>query len=156
MQRRVYTPLCLHIVPQADVAPASLRESFMETVDVVLLKRKSWDVLLERILMPVKPEKAKWLKDAKEFWDSLSINRQRQIYYTLGWKKKRGVPIDEDPLYALKDCHPVPTNWNGRQGINDLMKTEKMVSAKYGEKYGIYTALEAKIFEMTDVKPLNF
>ena len=35
------------------------------------------------------------------------------------------------------------------------MKTEKIVIAKYGDTYGTYTAFEARLFEMTDIKPLN-
>ena len=38
------------------------------------------------------------------------------------------------------------------------MKSEKMVSAKYkpSAKYGVYTLKEARLFEMTDIKPLNY
>jgi hypothetical protein len=37
------------------------------------------------------------------------------------------------------------------------MKTTKMVIAKYkaSSKYGTYTLAEAKLYGMTDVKPLN-
>lgn len=95
-------------------------------------------------------------KDAcRGLWNALSLTRQRQIYWHLREAKKRGEKIDENPYFAINNCNPQPTNWNGRQGINELMKTEKMVIAKYQGSYGTYTAGMAKLFEMTDVKPLN-
>ena len=94
----------------------------------------------------------------RAFWNSITLFRKRQIYWYLREQKRRGEPIKENPLFALRDCDPQPTNWNGRQGINDMMKTEKMVSAYYPEsgKYGIYTLQEAELFEMKEIKPLNF
>ena len=89
------------------------------------------------------------------YWRTLTLAKQHQIYYTLREQKKRGEPIKENPLFAIQDCTPVPTNWNGRPGVNNMIKNTKMVSAKYGEKYGVYTRDEAVIFEMKDVKPLN-
>ena len=52
-------------------------------------------------------------------------------------------------------CHPYPTNWNGRPLINRLIKENKMVRAYYNGSYGIYTLDEARVWQMTDVKPLN-
>ena len=127
----------------------------METIDEVLQKKDSFDILLDRVLYPIKPEYATRIGAARAYWNTLTLARQRQIYYTLGWQKKRGEPIEENPLFAIQDCTPVPTNWNGRVGINDMIKTTKMVSAKYGDKYGIYTAQEAAIFELKEIKPLN-
>ena len=127
----------------------------MESIDDVLKKRQSYDYLLKDILYPVKPEFSAYIGAARNYWNTLTLARQRQIYYTLREQKRRGEPIKENPLFAIQDCTPVPTNWNGRPGINDMMKTTKMVSAKFGDKYGVYTAQEAQIFEMKDVKPLN-
>ena len=92
----------------------------------------------------------------RDYWYRQSLTRQRQIYYTLREQKKRGDYIKGNPLFAIQDCAPQPTNWNGKEGVNQMMKNEKMVIAKYGSSYGTYTALEAKLFDMTDVKPLNF
>jgi len=38
------------------------------------------------------------------------------------------------------------------------MKTERMVSTEFkaGARYGVYTKFEADLFEMEDIKPLNF
>lgn len=91
----------------------------------------------------------------RNYWNSLTLARQRQIYYTLREQKKRGEYIKENPLFAIQDCNPQPTNWNGREGINRMMKTDKMVIARYRDSYGTYTLQEANIFEMTDVKALN-
>lgn len=91
----------------------------------------------------------------RNYWYLQTLARQRQLYWYLREQKRRGENIKENPLFAIQDCHPQPTNWNGRQGINELMKTEKMVIAKYGDTYGTYTAFEARLFEMTDIKPLN-
>lgn len=91
----------------------------------------------------------------REYWHRQTLARQRQIYYTLREQKKRGEYIKSNPLFAIQDCNPQPTNWNGRQGINEMMKTAKMVIAKYNGSYGTYTAFEAWLFEMTDVKKAN-
>ncbi len=92
----------------------------------------------------------------RSYWSTLTSARQRQIYWWLREQKKHGEFIKENPLYAIQDCPPQPINWNGRQGINDMMKREKMVIAKYNGFYGTYTAGVARLFEMTDIKPLNF
>ena len=95
-------------------------------------------------------------KDAcRALWSALSSARQRQIYWYLREAKRRGEKIDENPYFAINNCNPQPTNWNGRPGINQMMKTEKMVIAKYNGSFGTYCAGVAKLFEMTDVKPLN-
>ena len=91
----------------------------------------------------------------RAYWLSLSLAKRHQIYYTLREQINNKIPIKEHPLFAIQDCKPCPTNWNGKEGINNMMKTNKMVIAKYAGSYGTYTAQEATIFEMTDVKPLN-
>ena len=125
----------------------------METLRETIQKSNSFNCLWN-LLQPRRE-----FQDRKEvcwnYWNTLTLARQRQIYYTLREQKRRGDPIKENPLFAIQDCTPVPTNWNGRPGINDMIKTTKMVSAKFGDKYGVYTAQEAQIFEMKDVKPLN-
>jgi len=92
----------------------------------------------------------------RNYWNSLSLSKQRRIFYTLREQKNNGVYIKENPLFALQDCNPQPTNWNGRDGINKMMKTEHMVIAKYGDRYGSYTLLEAWLFEMSDAVAANF
>jgi hypothetical protein len=128
----------------------------METIDDVLQKKDTFDILLKDVLYPIKPEYRDAIGSARSYWNTLSLARQRQIYYTLREQKRRGETIKENPRFAIEDCHPVPTNWNGRSGINDKMKTEKMVIAKYSSSYGSYTFLEAWLFEMTNATAANF
>ena len=88
-------------------------------------------------------------------WNKLTYNQQRQLYWFIREKLKRGEVVHENPLYALTYIHPHPYNWNGKPGINKMMKTTKMVSAFFNVSFGIYTALEAEIFEMTHITPMN-
>ena len=91
----------------------------------------------------------------RNYWNTLTLARQRQIYWFLREQKRRGEYVKENPLFAIQDCIPAPINYNGSRQLDELMKTTKMVIAKYGDSYGTFTALEARIFEMTDVKQLN-
>ena len=119
----------------------------METLTQVIEKKDTFSYLLE--LIPTIPEQYKdRIQSARRLWNSLSIERQRQIYYDIECRLKRGEKINPNPFFLIDDCHPTPINYNGSSGLNDMIKTEKMVCAKYYEKYGIYTLKEAKIFEM--------
>ena len=60
-----------------------------------------------------------------------------------------------EPYFIIKNCHPVPFNWNGQPGINTLVKENKLVIAKYNGSFGSYTRDEAALYEMTDLKPFN-
>ena len=92
-----------------------------------------------------------------EAWNALTLTEQRQMYLYLLYKKWRGEPFYGTPYEIVKNCHPYPTNWNGRHLINRLMKDgTRLVSAWYNGECGIYTDDEAKLWPMTDVKPLNF
>ena len=128
------------------IHPLTPKINFMENSSCNIM----WD-----LLAPSPSFKNCW-EAFRDYWCSLSLAKQRQIYYTLREQKNRGEYIKENPLFAIQDCNPQPTNWNGRQGINDMIKTEKMVIAKYKDRYGSYTLFEARLFEMTDIKPLNF
>ncbi|MBO7458052.1 MAG: hypothetical protein J6T80_02195 [Paludibacteraceae bacterium] len=128
----------------------------METLDDILKKRRSWAAMLELLSPYVAPQNAHMLKPAEEQWNTLSLQRQRQIWVTLWEQKMRGAKIKDHPYYAIKDCVPTPYNWNGTDHINTMMKNYKMVSAKYFDRYGVYTLKAAQAFQLTDVKPLNF
>ena len=90
-----------------------------------------------------------------EAWNALTLTEQRKLYLYLLYRKWRGIDIYGEPYYIIKNCHPVPLDWNGHIGINSLAKQGKLVIAKYNGSYGTYTRDEAKIYEMTDIKPLN-
>ena len=126
----------------------------METLSQVIEKKDTFQIMWNR-LNP-RPEFEDRKESCRRLWNALTIERQRQIYYDIDCRMNRGEVVEANPYFAINNSNPSPTNYNGSLGINDMIKTEKMVSAKYYEKYGIYTLKEAKIFEMEDIKPLNF
>lgn len=88
-------------------------------------------------------------------WNKLSHRAQQRLYWFIREKQRRNESVYANPLYALTYITPHPYNCNGCANIDDVLKKCKMVSAYYNGSYGIYTRLEATIFEMTDIKPLN-
>ena len=104
----------------------------------------------------VDPENKYPYGSAIEAWYRLSLTEQRKLYLYLLYRKWRGIDIYGEPYYVIKNCHPVPFNWNGQPGVNELIKSNKVVIAKYNGAFGTYTRDEARVYEMTDVKPLNF
>ena len=129
----------------------------METITDVIEKKDTFSHFL-KLIPTINDEYKDRIATARAYWNTLTITKQRQIYYEIREQIKRGETLNPNPFFLIKDCTPVPTNWNGRQGINEKMKREKMVSAKYkpSAKYGVYTLKEARLFEMTDIKPLNY
>ncbi len=89
-------------------------------------------------------------------WSSLSLTDQRRLYLYLLYRKWRGEGFYGTPYEIVNNCHPHPTNWNGRPMINRLMRESKMVRAKFQGDFGIYTLDEARVWHMTDVEPFNF
>lgn len=91
----------------------------MEALDDILRKRRSWAVM-EALLSPyIAPQHAHMVKPAQEQWNAIPLQRQRQIYVTLWEQKLRGIAIKDHPYYAIKDCVPMPFNWNGTEHIDD-------------------------------------
>ena len=103
----------------------------------------------------VDPENKYPYNSAIEEWYRLSLAEQRKLYLYLLYRKWRGLDIYGEPYFVIKNCHPVPFNWNGQPGINELIKSNKMVIAKYNGAFGTYTRDEARVYGMTDIKPLN-
>ena len=128
----------------------------MEALDDILTKRRSWDIILDLLKPYVAPQYVRMLQPAEEQWNTIPLQRQRQIWVTLWEQTLRGVAIKNHPYYAIKDCVPMPFNWNGTNHIESMMANFKMVSAKYYNSYGVYTVQAAEAFRLTDVKPLNF
>ncbi len=89
-------------------------------------------------------------------WNRLTLEEQRRLYLYCLYKKWRGEGFYGTPYDIVKNCHPYPTNWNGRPLINRLIKETPMVRAKYDGSYGIYTRDEARVWSMTDIEPLNY
>ena len=90
-----------------------------------------------------------------EAWNALTLVEQRKLYLYLLYRRWRGIDIYGEPYFIIKNCHPVPFNWNGNNGINSLMKDGKLVIAKHNGSFGTYTRDEAALYQMTDIKPLN-
>jgi len=126
----------------------------METLDAVIQKKMSKSLLSFMIL--VDPgKKYGFDKPLIEAWNALTLEDQRKMYLYLLYRKWRGEGFYSTPYDIITNCHPYPTNWNGRPLINRLIKENKMVRAYYNGSYGIYTLDEARVWQMTDVKPLN-
>ena len=124
----------------------------IETIDDVIDKRGS----IKHLWKLVDPENKYAYETCINEWYRLTLNEQRQMYLYLLYKKWRGEPFYGTPYEIVKNCHPYPTNWNGRHMINRLIKENKMVKAKHNGEYGTYTVEEATVWQMTDVEPLNF
>ena len=126
-----------------------------ETLDDVLKKKAGKSLL--HFMKLVDPEmKYGFNTPLIEAWNQLSLTEQRKLYLYLLYRKWRGMDIFGEPYYIIYNCHPVPFNWNGQNGINRMMKESSMVIAKYQGAFGTYTLDEATLYQMTDVKPLNF
>ena len=126
----------------------------MESLDNVLDKKLSNSLLI--FMKLVDPErKYGFSTPLIEAWNRLPLVEQQKLYLYLLYRKWRGLDIYGDPFYIIHNCHPVPFNWNGQTMVNSLIKEKRVVSAKYNGSFGIYTWDEARLFEMTDVKPLN-
>lgn len=126
----------------------------MENIDDVIQKKMSKSLLSFKRL--VDPER-KYGFDTPliEAWNALTLQQQRRLYLYCLYRKWRGEGFYGTPLDIVSNCHPYPTNWNGKQLINRLIKETKMVSARFDGTYGSYTRDEAFVWQMTDVKPLN-
>lgn len=127
-----------------------------ESLNTVLIKRKSWSEILDLITPYIAPKNLKMVNPAHELWDSIPLDRQRQIWVTLWEKKMRGVKIKDHPYYAIKDCVPMPFDWNGSEHADSMIANFKMVGAKYYDQYGLFTLKAAQAFHMTDIVPLNY
>ena len=126
----------------------------MESLNDVIEKRMSKSLL--HLMKLIDPEcKYGFDKDLVEIWNRQPLIDQRRLYLYLLYRKWRGDGFYGTPYEIVKNCHPYPTNWNGKAMINRLMRENKMVSAKYNGEYGIYTAGEARVWEMTDIITLN-
>lgn len=123
----------------------------MEAIANVIDKKGS----IEKFWRLVDPENQYSYSTAIKEWYLLTLTEQRRLYLYLLYRKWRGIDIYGEPYYIIKNCHPVPFNWNGVAGVNTLLKQGKLVIAKHNGSYGTYTIDEARVWEMTDIKPLN-
>ena len=128
----------------------------METIGDVIDKKLHKSLLC--FMKLVDPERKYGFDTALiEAWNRLTLEEQRRLYLYLLYRKWRGDKFYNSPYDIIANCHPYPTNWNGRPFINRLMKDgTRLVRAKHHGDLGTFTLDEARVWQMTDVKPLNF
>ena len=125
----------------------------METISDVIDKKGS----IEYLWRVIDPENRHPYSTAIKEWYRLSLTEQRRLYLYCLYKKWRGETFYGTPYDIVTNCHPYPYNWNGKNMVNRLMKSStRMVIARFDNAYGTYTLDEAKVWDMTDIKPLNF
>ena len=123
----------------------------IETIDDVLDKKGS----IKHLWKIIDPENHYSYNTCLEEWYRMDLISQRRLYLYLLYRKWRGEGFYGTPYEIIKNCHPYPTNWNGRPLINRLIQETPMVRAKYDGSYGIYTRDEVRVWSMTDIKALN-
>ena len=125
-----------------------------EPLEHVILKKQTFPHLWA-LLAPKDDFRDLYPICRRRWEDELTYRQQQQIYWFLREKIRKKETIYENPLYAITYCYPRPYNWNGKPGIDDQFKREKMVSACYKGDFGIYPKNVADYFEMTHITPLN-
>ena len=101
-------------------------------------------------------------KDAtKRFWDTLTPAQKHQAYLSITQKVRENKFVQYDPIRAIKEnirMHQMvePKDYNGNAAIEKLMKTTRLVVAKYGKGSGIYTLADAEAFRMEVLRGFNF
>ena len=124
-----------------------------ENIDDVIAKKGN----IEYLWKIIDPENKHPYATCLDKWYRMSLTEQRRLYLYLLYRKWRGEPFYGTPYEIISNCHPYPTNWNGRPMINTLIKSStKMVRAKFDGSYGIYTLDEARVWQMTELIRINF
>ena len=124
----------------------------VETIDDVLAKKGS----IEHLWKIIDPDNKYPYKTCIEVWYRMDLVEQRKMYLYLLYKKWRGEKFYGTPYDIITNCHPYPTNWNGKPMINTLIKSDtKLVSAFFDGSYGVYTIDEANVWEMKEKIHLN-
>ena len=126
----------------------------MDSLDDVIIKR--FGKPLVHLMKVIDPDRVFSIdKNLAEAWDALSLTEQRRLYLYLLYRKWCGQGFFGTPYEIIKNCHPYPTNWNGRPLIKRLIKETPMVRAKYNGSFGIYTRDEARVWDMKEIEPVN-
>ena len=126
----------------------------MESIGDVIDKKGS----IKHLWKVIDPENKFRYETCIDVWYRMDLTEQRRMYLYLLYKKWRGEGFYGTPYEIITNCHPYPTNWNGRPLINRLMKETRMVKARYNgsSESGMYTLDEARVWQMTDIEPRNF
>lgn len=121
----------------------------METITEVVEKRMSNSLVVFKKM--VDPERKYEIDlETSKAWSRLSLTEQRRLYLYLLYRKWRGIDIYGEPYYIIRNCHPVPFNWNQHSFGKTLIAQKKAIIAKYNGSFGTYTRDEAKLYNMTD------
>ena len=120
-----------------------------ETIDDVLSKKGS----IAYVWKIIDPENKYAYNTAIKEWYRLSLLQQRRLYLYCLYRKWRGEGFYGTPYDIISNCHPYPTNWDGRLLVDKLLKEGKIVSAKFNGSYGLYTRDEARVWQMENVQP---
>ena len=127
----------------------------METLSDALARKDSMQVIWS-LLAPA-PEYQNLYADFMRYWNKIERERQLQIWYFLKRKKDTKQPLDPNPFEVLRSCKPYPINYNGDNRINSVMKSStKLVKAYHQGSFGIYELMDARLWHMTRIEPLNF
>ncbi len=121
----------------------------METLGDAINKKMGKSLLC--FLKLVDPEKQYEMNATLiEAWNRLRLVEQQKLYLYLLYRKWRGLDIYGEPYYIIKNCHPVPFNWNQHSLGSNLIQERKAIIAKYNGSFGTYTRDEARLYEMTE------
>ena len=127
----------------------------METLSDALARKDSMQVIWS-LLAPA-PEYQNLYADFMRYWNKIERERQLQIWYFLKRKIDNKQPLDPNPFEVLKSCKPYPINYNGDNRIDIVMKSStKLVRAYHQGGFGIYELMDARLWHMTRIEPLNF
>ena len=127
----------------------------MEMLSDALARKDSMQVIWS-LLAPA-PEYQNLYADFMRYWNKIERDRQLQIWYFLKRKKDTKQPLDPNPFEVLKSCKPYPINYNGDNRIDIVMKSStKLVRAYHQGSFGIYELMDARLWHMTHIEPLNF
>ena len=141
--------------PEFVILKQNYFEITMESLDDAMKRKESVQVMWQ-LLKPA-PEFRNLFNDFMRYWNRIERINQLRIWYFIKRKVDTKQPLDPNPLEVIKNCRPYPLNYNGTHGINDMIKSDrKMVKAYYNGSYGIYEQMDARLWNMTRVEPLNY
>ena len=89
---------------------------------------------------------------ARQLWLTLTEQQQAQVFNTISTKLREGKFVHYDPIRAINECvqHATPRrephNYNADSRIDEMMKTGKLVCAKYKGLWGMYTIEDVRDF----------
>lgn len=139
----------------------------METIEQTPTLSKLWQLLHPSITYDTRGRFHK----CESYWYGMDDAQRLRVYRIIESHINNGDGINPNPCYALNDAmqedeqqqaklkqlkKKTPTNFNGSTSYDRIIKCERVVSAKYGMVYGVYTLAEAEEFHMEIGYGMNF